>query len=215
MRRAKSLSVLLILAFSILLLSEAGHQALGGGKGKGATGTPPGLHKKEGKLPSGFHKGEKRGFIGGLPPGWSKGEKEGWRDKLPPGLDPERDKEKLKAFNKKLENAEKRLKKKVGAGKLKGKDADEACMYMSLAARRGVPVNEASELVSSMLDRGADMKSIEKASRAYAYGADKKADFRGLGGFVTRKLKEGLRGDELARAIYEEIDKRAHTSKGK
>ena len=55
---------------------------------------------------------------------------------------------------------------------------------------------------------------MERASRAYAYGVGKKTDYKGLGRFITNKLKEGYRGDELAEAIYDEIDKRAGGSRG-
>lgn len=91
---------------------------------------------------------------------------------------------------------------------------EKAVLYMNLAARSGVPVKSASRLIEQMLKNGADTESIEQATKAYAYGVGKKADFKGLGRFVTDKLKEGKKGDDLIIAIYDEIDRRAHGRRG-
>ncbi len=168
--------------------------------------------KKPGKQtpPSpGLTKGEKWGFVEGEPPGWSKGHKEGWHDMLPPGLQKGRDKDKIKAFKARLKNAEDKIKKASEKSKLSRAERKEALLYMQVAARNGVPPEAASGLVARMVREGEYPESIEKATRAYAYGLDKQIDFNGLGRFVAQKLKEGLRGDSLAEAIYDEIDRRA------
>lgn len=128
---------------------------------------------------------------------------------LPPGLRKGRDKEKIKAFKGRLKNAEDKIKKASEKSELNRAERKEAVLYMQIAARSGVPPEAVSGLVARMVRKGEYPDSIEKATRAYAYGLDKQVDFDGLGRFVAMKLKEGLKGDSLAEAIYDEIDRRA------
>jgi hypothetical protein len=214
MGRIIKLRVLLMVALSLLAFSLMEHQAHSEGKGRGTKGMPPGLERKGGRLPPGFSKGEKRGFMEGRPPGWRQGEKKGWRDMLPPGLQKEKKRGVIEAFNKKLMDGERKIKQKAEGKKL-GKNAlNKALLYMNLTARSGVPVEAAVELIDRMVENAADPDTMERASRAYAYGVGKKADYRGLGRFVAEKLKEGYSGDKLAVAIYDEIDRRTGGSGG-
>ncbi len=198
--------VLSVFAFSAIVYQSYSEAETGGVQGQ----KPP--KKKPGKQPPpppALTKGEKWGFVEGEPPGWSKGHKEGWRDMLPPGLQKGRDKGKIKAFKVKLKSAEDKIKKASEKSKLSRKELKEALLYMQIAARSGVPPEAASGLVARMVREDEFTDSIEKATRAYAYGLDKQIDFDGLGHFVAQKLKEGLEGDSLAEAIYDEVDRRA------
>lgn len=58
------------------------------GEKKGWTSdVPPGIEKKGGWMPPGLSKDERAEWKGGQPPGWSRGEKEGWKGAdMRPGL---------------------------------------------------------------------------------------------------------------------------------
>lgn len=202
-RMAKTILIVVLSLFAFSIMVDVAYSA---GKGREAKEKPHGIKKKEGRLPPGFSKGEKRGFIDGHPPGWSKGEKKGWRNKLPPGLGDGKSKEKIEKFNNKLKNAEAKIRERAENKKLGEKGLEKALMHLNLAARKGVPISSAQELMEQMIKHGATSDSIEKAARAYAYGVDNKTDFKGLSQFVTKKLNDGYMGDDLAIAIYNEID---------
>lgn len=77
-----------------------------------ALGTPAALAKEKGGGPSGFEKGEKKGWEGETPPGWSQGEKKGWGEsEMPPGL--------AKKEHKGKEHKGKKHKEHKGKGKKK------------------------------------------------------------------------------------------------
>ena len=62
-------------------------------------------------MPSGFTKGEKKGWGDSqVPPGWTKGKKTGWHgSNVPPGLSKKHVKKAKKEFKNKSEKAEKKL----------------------------------------------------------------------------------------------------------
>jgi hypothetical protein len=180
------------------------------GEKKGWKGDlPPGIEKKGGWMPPGLSKEEHAEWKEGKPPGWSRGKKEGWKGSdVPPGWEKWSD-EKQRGWEKKLEEAKSRLK---GSGKklkdFSEEDLHSALLSLEAAARKGVPIEHARDLIEKAMERRIRGQDLETASRAMAYGVGKEVDFEPLGKFVNQKLDAGLRGDELSIAIYKEIARR-------
>ncbi len=215
--------VLSLATLSLLLTATAALPAKG--KDKGGEGTPPGwekgekkgwkgdlppgIAKKGGWMPPGLSKEEQAEWKEGKPPGWSRGEKKGWKGSdVPPGWEKWSD-EKQRGWEKRLEEAKSRLK---GSGKkikdLSEEDLHSALLSVEAAARKGVPIEHARDLVEKAMEKGIRGRGLETATRAMAYGVGKEVDFEQLGKFVDQKLDAGLRGDELSVEIYKEIARR-------
>ncbi len=199
------------------------------GEKKGWRGSvPPGIAKKGGWIPPGLSKQERGKWKDGRPPGWSRGKKKGWRGadmppglakkggQLPPGLAKKTppgwkkwDRDKKKRWNKKIAKARKRVRGKARNLKdFSEEDLNDALLSVEAAARKGVPVRHALDLVEEAMEKGIKGRGIETASRAMAYGVGKEIDFDQLSYFIHRKLDAGLRGDDLSVEIYKEIARR-------
>ena len=213
-----SLATLSLLLTTTAALTEQGkakgrHEGPPGwekGEKKGWKGDlPPGIAKKGGWMPPGLSKEEHAEWKEGKPPGWSRGKKEGWKGSdVPPGWEKWSD-EKQRGWEKKLEEGKGKVNDK--AKKLKDfseEDLHSALLSLEAAARKGVPIEHARDLVEKAMERRIRGQDLETASRAMAYGVGKEVDFEPLGKFVNQKLDAGLRGDELSIEIYKEIARR-------
>lgn len=182
--------------------------------------------KKDHYKPKKLKKEDEVEWEGGNPPGWSKGTKTGWGGSgAPPGqtkkvdkgsgenekrYPPEAkdwDKKKREEWDKELENAKERVRKKTRQRKGTTEDDEESAVRsVEGAAREGVPVEQAEETVEKAIDRGMNGEEIEKVTRAMSYGADNNVDYEKLDSFVKKKIESGEGGDELAVSIYKEVD---------
>ena len=143
---------------------------------------PPGLAKK-GKMPPGLAK------KGKLPPGWSN-----WKD------------QKRTRWEKDLKHATSALRRKAaGVQGLEEDVLESAMLSLDRAARAGVPVNDARDIILKAVEEDLDGEDIERASRAAAYGVGRDTDFHALGAYVNEMLDGGVRGNELAIEIYREV----------
>jgi len=159
------------------------------------------------KIPSGWEKGEKRGWEGNVPPGIEK--KGNW---LPPGLNkgkPEKwDKGKRETWEKELKKAKTKLRKKAKRLKEFSKgDIDMAVLSLESAARRGVPIKYTSEILGRCMEKGIKGRELETISKALSYGVDKEVVFDKISNFVYKRLSEGVKDNELSIEIYKEIEK--------
>ena len=172
---------------SVLLASTA---AIAQSKGKG-----------RGEKPAGWLKGEKEGWKGGaMPPGLAKSGPPGWAKWSD---------EKKTEWQHKLREAKEKVRRKAKKAKGFSKASPErALLSLEMAARAGVPIKHAGDLVEKAMEKGIRGRGIETATRAMAYGVGKEIDFDRLGKFVRKKLDQGLRGDDLAMAIHKEIERR-------
>lgn len=171
---------------------------------------------------------EMREWEDGIPPGWTRGKKTGWGEGgappgkmkkeggrlpiikrlYPPGSE-EWDPEKKKAWDRRLEDAKERIRKRTRTrDEMAEEDVESAVRSIEETSREGVPIERAEATVDKAIDRGMTGREIEQVTRAVAYGADKDIDYDELNAFVDTKMEEGQEGDELAVSIYEEIDRR-------
>lgn len=112
------------------------------------------------------------------------GQKEGWENEHPPGWG-KWDEAKKQSWKQGLKRAKDAVKKH------EEKKLKAAQRALEKAARKGLPVEQAEKMVKSGLDQG--------------LGAD---DFGPLGKFVTEKHQQGLKGEDLAEAIHQEVKHR-------
>ena len=117
----------------------------------------------------------------------------GWSSDVPPGWD-KWTKEKRKGWQKNLKEAK--------------SDLESALLSVEMSARKGVPIKHTKAIVVAAMANGVKAEGIEKATRAVAYGVGREVDFDQLGKYVNEKLDEGLKGDNLAIEIYEEVARR-------
>jgi hypothetical protein len=205
------------------------------GKGKaGEAGVESGKAEKVKYKPKGLSDEQMKEWEGSSPPGWSRGGKTGWEGAgVPPGKQGEEgvkskemkkiyppgsegwDPEKRQQWERNLEQAKERIRRRVeerersGEGEGQRKEYEERVeRSIEEATRRGVPVENAEAVVGKAVDRDMKGEEIEQLTRAMAYGADKGTDYGKLDQFIERKMDEGERGDELAMSAYQEIDER-------
>lgn len=167
-----------------------------------------GRGREKDKLPPGLAKQKKWGWEGGRPPGWSEGEKKGWRTNLPPGLAKKAGAAGIAAFEAALSAAGEKIRKKAKAIGLIGRIIEDILVSTNLAARNGAPISETAELVGAMLDYNQSPDGIGRATKALAHGVNEEVELKGMGRYVQQQLEDGLRGDDLSLAIYEELDRR-------
>jgi hypothetical protein len=174
--------------------------------------------------PSGWEKGEKKGWLsnlppglakkeGWIPPGWSKGEKEGWKNSFPPGWE-KLNKKEQNSWKKNLDEAKNSIK---GKGKKVGflqEEIEQTSNSLEIASRVGVPIEDAKDIVQAAMDKGLRGPGIEKLTRAVSYGVGREVKFDQLGKFVNEKLNTGLKDEELALEVYKEVQRR-HEEKTK
>ncbi len=186
------------------------------GENKGRTSeVNPGNDEKGGQMHSDMNKDKSMSRKKGNPPGWSHGAKEGWKGAgMPPGLARKNppgwqkwDNEKKKSWEEQLGealgNIRQRTKNKKGFSK---EDLDSALLSIEAAAREGVPVESAREIIELSIKYGLQGNALETLSRATSSGVGKDIDFDQLNNFVEKKLDDGLRDDELLDEVYKEID---------
>ena len=188
----------------------------GEGENKGWTGdVNPGKDGKSGQMHSDKSKEKSMARNKENPSGWSRGDKEGWKGAgMPPGLAKKTppgwekwNNNKKKGWEKRLENALGNIRK--GAKNKKDfskEDLDSALVSVEAAAREGVPVKNARELIELSIKYGLQGIALETLSRATSSGVVKDIDFGKLNNFVEKKLDDGLRDDELLDEVYKEID---------
>jgi len=124
------------------------------------------------------------------PSGWDKGDKEGWKSETPPGWE-NWDEAKRKDWQECLSRATEAIEQHEKA-RLKA-----ALVVLEKAARKGVSLELAQNTVKEGLDQGLGP-----------------SDFEPLGKFVLTKHQEGLKGEELAEAIHQEVkDRQAEREK--
>ncbi len=177
-----------------------------------------GGRRGSGKRPPGWDRGEKKGWTSDIPPGLAK------KGKLPPGLAKKRKlppgwsnwkRQKRARWEKDLKHATSAVRRR--AGRERGLEEDmleSALLSLDRAARAGVPVNDARDIILNAVEEGLDGEDIERASRAAAYGVGKGMDFDELGSYVNEMLDGGLRGNELAIEIYREVVRRQEFKHG-
>ncbi len=180
------------------------------------------MAKKGGWIPPGLSKQDQEDWdAAGGPPGWSRGRKVGWRGgNLPPGLAKKVGmppgwkkwkKHKQKHWQENLDDASEDVAERIRELKeLTEEDHESALISLRCAARRGVPVAVAKQLVLFSFKKGVKGPDVEKVTRALTYAGGRDIDFDPLGSYVTQKLNEGLRGDDLAIEVYREVNRRHH-----
>ena len=129
-------------------------------------------------------KGRKMGQLTEHPPGWKKGKKEGWETELPPGWK-KWDGAKRRQWEHGLNRAKSTVRKHAEAR------LNAALRTLEMAARKGVPLHHAEETAKAGLDRGLGP-----------------FDFEPLGKFVVERVKAGVKGQDLAKAIHQETNRR-------
>lgn len=126
-------------------------------------------------------KGKRVGQSDERPPGWQHGRKEGWEGENPPGWE-NWDAAKRQTWKHGLERTKDAVKKH------EQKRLEAALRALEKAARKGLPLAQAEKMARDGLDRGLGP-----------------FDFEPLGKFVVEKHRQGLKGEELAKAIHQEI----------
>lgn len=117
-------------------------------------------------------------------PGSPKVKKEAWREELPPGWEGW-SKAERKEWKKGLARARNSVREHARARER------AALRAMEVAARKGAPVAEAENMAKVGLDEGLPP-----------------ADFEPLGRTVSEWTRQGLKGQELADAIHQEVQRR-------
>ena len=118
------------------------------------------------------------------PPGWQRARKEGREGENPPGWE-RWDAVKRQVWKRGLERAKDAVKKH------EQKRLEAALRALEKSARKGLPLARAEKMAKAGLDRGLGP-----------------FDFEPLGRFVVEKHRQGLKGEELAEAIHQEIKHR-------
>jgi hypothetical protein len=188
---------------------------------------PAGRQRGERYVPRGLQEQDLREWQGGSPPGWSRGAKEGWggaavppgqqrrgagmqgreRPVLPPGAE-DWDQPRREDWQQRIERSRERVREKVRG--LAGDDAavhESAVISLEGAASAGVPVEQAEAAIGRGLEAGMTGPEIEQMTRAMAYGAGQGMDGAALGSLVQDRIEAGERGEDLAVAIYQEVDR--------
>lgn len=129
-------------------------------------------------------KGKEVGQSDKKPPVGQHGGKEGWEGENPPGWE-NWDVAKRQTWKHGLERAKDAVKKH------EQKRLEAALRALEKAARKGLPLAQAEKVTKAGLDRGLGP-----------------FDFEPLGKFVVEKHRQGLKGEELAEAIHQEIKHR-------
>ena len=133
-----------------------------------------------------------------MPPGLARKNPPGWQK-----WDNEKKKSWEEQLGEALGNIRQRTKNKKGFSK---ENLDSALLSIEAAAREGVPVESARELIELSIKYGLQGNALETLSRATSSGVGKDIDFDQLNNFVEKKLDDGLRDDELLDEVYKEID---------
>ncbi len=171
---------------------------------------------------------EYRQWKNGIPPGWSRGNKTGWNGAgVPPGQLEDRDlearsyppeaerwsKRKKEDWDRQLEESKKRVAESA-AKHARASESDRRSAEISVenAARHGVPMQTAEETVDRAIKRGMPGADIERITRAMAYGAGKAIDQERLGVFTRQAIDSGKAGEDVALAVYQEVDARHQAS---
>ncbi len=126
-------------------------------------------------------KGKEVGQSDKKPPVGQHGGKEGWEGENPPGWE-NWDVAKRQTWKHGLERAKDAVKKH------EQKRLEASLRALEKAARKGLPLAQAEKVAKAGLDRGLGP-----------------FDFEPLGKFVVEKHRQGLKGEELAEAIHQEI----------
>lgn len=141
------------------------------------------------------------------PAGWDRGEKAGWENSTPPGW-AKWDSTQQKGWQKELDDAKEQVREKGKKAKKRGAELDSLDVAVEAAARKGVPVEDVQGVVEKGIARGLKGREMEMATRGMAEGIEKGVESAPLTVFVHQKLDEGLRGDELATQIQQEVQRR-------
>lgn len=128
--------------------------------------------------------GKKTGQLEGRPRGWSKGKKEGWESELPPGWK-NWDDAKRQQWKHGLDRAKNAVRRHTEAR------LNASLRALEMAARKGVPLQEAENMAKTGLERGLGP-----------------IDFDLLGKFVVERVRAGVKGKGLSKAIHEELNLR-------
>lgn len=134
-------------------------------------------------------KGKKAGQLVSHPPGWKQGNKQGWKTEFPPGWK-SWDNAKRQQWKHGLERAKNAVRKHNEAR------LNAALRALELAARKGTPLHHAEEMAKTGLERGLGP-----------------FDFEPLGKFVVERVRAGLKGEDLAKTIHQEISARRQERK--
>lgn len=129
-------------------------------------------------------KSKKTGQLEGRPPGWSEGNKEGWESELPPGWK-NWDDAKRQQWKHGLDRAKNAVRKHAEAR------LNAALRALEMGARKGVPLQDAEKMAKTGLEHGLGP-----------------FDFNPLGKFVVERVKAGVKGEELSKAIHEQLKRR-------
>ena len=129
-------------------------------------------------------KSKKTGQLEGRPPGWSEGKKEGWESEVPPGWK-NWDDAKRQQWKHGLDRAKNAVRKHAEAR------LNASLRALEMAARKGVPLQDAEKMAKTGLERGVGP-----------------FDFDPLGKFVVERVRAGVKGEELSKAIHEELNRR-------
>ena len=129
-------------------------------------------------------KGKKAKQIVSRPPGWNQGKKQGWKTEFPPGWE-NWDNAKKQQWQHGLNRAKNAVRKHTEAR------LNASLRALEMAARKGTPLNHAEEMAKAGLERGLGP-----------------FDFEPLGKFVVERVRAGLKGEDLATTIHQEINRR-------
>ena len=134
-------------------------------------------------------KGKKAGQLVSHPPGWKQGKKQGWKTEFPPGWK-SWDNAKKQQWKHGLERAKNAVRKQTEAR------LNAALRALEMAARKGVPLHHAEQMAKAGLEHGVGP-----------------FDFEPLGKFVVERVRAGLKGEDLAKTIHQEINARRQERK--
>lgn len=128
--------------------------------------------------------GKKAKQLVSRPPGWNQGKKQGWKTEFPPGWE-NWDNAKRQQWQHGLNRAKNAVRKHAEAR------LNASLRALEMAARKGTPLNHAEEMAKAGLERGLGP-----------------FDFEPLGKFVVERVRAGLKGEDLATTIHQEINRR-------
>jgi hypothetical protein len=170
------------------------------------------------EAPPDLSKKEAADWKNGRPPGWSQGRKVGWKGgNMPPGqakkikLYPPGwktwDKKKRDAWENELKIAIEVVLGRTKSVKIYTKlEIDIILFSLEMTARKGVPIKHVRSLVEKSVKKKRKVGGIETATRAMTYGVGRDIDFSHLEKSINKKMDRGKKDDELAVAIYKEIE---------
>jgi hypothetical protein len=166
----------------------------------------PGPEKEKTWLPSGMTDEEKELWEDGAPV-WTRGNSEGWEAQQEPQGWAGWTEEQQNSWINEIDMGKQKIAELAKSQGLSEDDLKSAVLSLEESAKKGLTVQSALQFILNGMEKNCSGESLEKATRAIAYGVQNGAKEDDLLSFAKTCLLRGLRGDELALSIYKEAEK--------